>query len=108
MLGPLLFIIFVNHIVNCSKLLKFILFADDTNLFYSCTDLALLQTNINLELGKLSIWFRANRLSLNVNKTNYVIFRRNQVNMDLAIHTDNIPLTRVTRLNSLVSLLMAN
>ena len=94
-LGPLLFIIFVNDIVNSSKLLKFILFADDTNLFYSCTDLALLQTNINLELGKLSIWFRANRLSLNVNKTNYVIFRRNQVNMDLAIHIDNIPLTRV-------------
>ena len=73
-LGPLLFIIYINDIVNCSKLLKFILFADDTNLFYSNSDLAQLQKIVNSELTKLSDWFCANKLSLNVVKTNYMLF----------------------------------
>ena len=73
-LGPLLFILYVNDIVNCSKLLHFILFADDTNLFYSSSNYKDLMLTVNLELSKLSEWFRANRLSLNVAKTNYVLF----------------------------------
>jgi hypothetical protein len=73
-LGPLLFILYINDIVNCSKLLHFILFADDTNLFYSHRDLNYLCTTINAELNKLNIWFSANRLSLNVKKTNYIMF----------------------------------
>ena len=73
-LGPLLFILYVNDIVNCSKLLHFILFADDTNLFFSSKNYNDLMLTVNTELGKLSEWFRANRLSLNVAKTNYVLF----------------------------------
>ena len=38
-LGPLLFILYINDIVNCSKYLIFILFADDTNIFFSSTDI---------------------------------------------------------------------
>ena len=73
-LGPLLFILYINDIANCSVCLMFILFADDTNLFFSCKDLAHLFHNVNTELEKLSVWFRANKLSLNVKKTNYILF----------------------------------
>ena len=55
-------------------MLKFILFADDTNLLYSHKHFDILIKNINQELNKLSEWFKANRLSLNVKKTNYIIF----------------------------------
>ena len=73
-LGPLLFILYINDIVNCSKYLLFILFADDTNLFFSCKDITHLFNTVNSELDKLSIWFKANKLSLNIKKTNYILF----------------------------------
>jgi hypothetical protein len=53
-LGPLLFILYINDIVNCSDLLLFILFADDTNLFFSCSDIKQLFTTGNIELAKVS------------------------------------------------------
>ena len=67
-LGPLLFIIY-NDIVNSSKLAKFFIFADDTNLFLH-KDLKILTSIINSELLKISNWFKLNKLSLNFNKTN--------------------------------------
>jgi len=73
-LGPLLFILYINDIVNCSKYLIFILFADDTNLFFSSTDIRQLCDVLNNELANLLEWFRANKLSLNVKKTNYILF----------------------------------
>ena len=73
-LGPLLFLIYINDIANCSSLLHFILFADDTNLFFSHPDINHLHSTINSELDKLSDWFIANRLSLNIKKTNYIMF----------------------------------
>ena len=73
-LGPLLFILYVNDIVNCSNLLYFILFADDTNIFFSHKCYKDLMLIVNTELVKLSEWFRANRLSLNIAKTNYILF----------------------------------
>ena len=73
-LGPLLFLIYVNDMPNSSKILKFLLFADDTNIFYSHSNLKKLIEITNIELSKLNIWFRANRLSLNISKTNFIIF----------------------------------
>jgi hypothetical protein len=73
-LGPLLFILYINDIVKCSDILKFILFADDTNLFYSNRNFYVLEQEINVELSKLAIWFAANKLSLNATKSNYIIF----------------------------------
>ena len=60
--------------MNCSDLLRFILFADDTNLFYSCDDIWKLKEIVNAELAKVLNWFRANKLSLNVKKTNFILF----------------------------------
>ena len=76
-LGPLLFLIYINDIVSCSSLLKFVLFADDTNLFLSHKDIKTLFEIMNAEFEKLHTWFMANKLSLKVKKTNFCIFHKN-------------------------------
>ena len=73
-LGPLLFLIYINDIYCSSYALKFILFADDTNLFYSSKSVSDLQRVLNHEMTALSEWFKANRLSLNIDKTSYMLF----------------------------------
>jgi hypothetical protein len=55
-----------------------VLFAEDTNLFSSHHDLSNLTNLINIELLKLPEWFKANKLSLNIKKSNYIIFRPQQ------------------------------
>ena len=52
--------------------------ADDTNLLYSNKEIKQLLLKSNLELGKISEWFRANKLSLNEDKTRFTIFHRPQ------------------------------
>ena len=59
---------------NCSKILRFIIFADDTNIFYAHNDIKTLIETVNSELKFLRNWFRANRLSLNISKTNFILF----------------------------------
>ena len=73
-LGPLLFLIYINDLPNISSNLKFYLFADDTNIFYENCSLEVLERTVNKELKKLSLWLNANRLALNISKTNFVIF----------------------------------
>ena len=73
-LGPLLFLLYINDLPNISKRLQFFLFADDTNIFFEHSNLATLQRIVNKELKKLSLWLNANRLALNISKTNFVIF----------------------------------
>ena len=68
------FILYVNDLNNAS-ILDVILFADDTNLFISHNDLVYLINTLNTELNKLSTWFAANRLSLNLSKTNFMVFK---------------------------------
>ena len=73
-LGPLLFLIYINDLPNISKKLKFYLFADDTNIYFESHDLKSLEKIMNKELEKLFEWLCINRLSLNVSKTNFIIF----------------------------------
>ena len=73
-LGPLLFLIYINDLPNISNKMKFFLFADDTNIFFEASDLNVIQYTVNNELKKLSFWLNANRLALNIAKTNFVIF----------------------------------
>ena len=56
----------------------FFLFADDTNIVVKCDNLNELNSIINEELTKLYVWFRPNRLSINVKKTNYIVFYSKQ------------------------------
>ena len=74
-LGPLLFLLYINDLPNISEKLTFFLFADDTNIYYESKDLEELEKTVNEELKKLSLWLNINRLALNVAKTNFVIFR---------------------------------
>ena len=73
-LGPLLFLIYVNDLHKTSKMLDFILFADDTNLFCSNKNLKTLFEIVNNELNLINEWFTANKLSLNVKKTKFILF----------------------------------
>ena len=73
-LDPLFFILYVNDLNNAS-MLDAILFADDTNLFISHNDPVYLINTLNRELDKLSTWFTANWLSLNLSKTNFIVFK---------------------------------
>lgn len=73
-LCPLLFHIYVNDIFMASDKLTFYLFADDTNLLYADKNLKSLETIVNCELSKVVGWLIANKLSLNIKKTNYIIF----------------------------------
>ena len=73
-LGPVLFLIYINDIISASKILQLILFADDTNIFLSDANLDRLISTLNSELTCMSKWFAINRLSLNVSKTNFILF----------------------------------
>ena len=84
-LGPLLFLIYVNDLPNVSNMLDHNMFADDTNIFFSNSNIKILFATVNHELEKISLWFIANRLSLNVKKTKYTLFHKKLVR-------DNIPL----------------
>ena len=75
-LGPLLFLLYVNDLHCCSTLLSFILFADDTTILLSHPNLASLINILNFELIKVSSWFQVNKLSLNSTKTKYMVFSR--------------------------------
>ena len=74
-LGPLLFLLYINDLPNISDKLQFFLFADDTNIYYESKHLKELEKTVNSELKKLTLWLNVNRLALNVSKTNFVIFR---------------------------------
>lgn len=82
-LGPLLFLIYVNDLSNVSNIFKFVLFADDTNVFTSDNSLISLFNKANSELSVINLWFKANRLSLNIEKTNFIVFRTKRKVIDL-------------------------
>ena len=75
-LGPLLFLIYINDLPNVSKKLYSNLFADDSSVFLEGNNINSLSTIINEELNKLSIWLASNKLTLNIEKSDYVIFHR--------------------------------
>ena len=74
MLGPLLFLLYINDIILASKICKFTLFADDTSLFYSHKSKTEGSKILNEELSKIAEWLAANKLSLNVSKSKLLIF----------------------------------
>ena len=73
-LGPLLFIIYINDILKSSKTFEFVQFADDTCLFIKDKDKKSLTDTTNTELSKISDWLVSNELSLNVAKSNFLYF----------------------------------
>lgn len=72
-IGLLLFILYINDMSACCRGLQFIHFADDTTALAEGDDLQQLCSSINRELEGVDRWLRCNRLSLNINKTSYMI-----------------------------------
>lgn len=66
---------YINDISNSSQILSFILFADDTNVFCSQKSFNDLENTLNEELKNVSDWLKANKLSLNIKKTQLLIFQ---------------------------------
>jgi hypothetical protein len=95
-LSPLLFLIYINDICNASSSSQLILFVDDTNLFYSHKELQFLVNPVNHELIKLFSWLSANKLSINVKKNNFMIFKPKQkkyyINTKIALNNHEIDL----------------
>ena len=84
-LGPLLFIVYVNDLPNASRLLDPKMFVDDTNLFFHHKDSKHLFTVVNNELVNIKDWFTANKLSLNVQKTKYLFFHKQSKKDDIPL-----------------------
>ena len=96
-LDPLFFILYVNDLNNVS-MLDAILFADDTNLFISHNDPVYLINTLNRELNKLSTWFAANRLSLNLSKTYFMVFKpwQKRQSFEFQVSINEQPILRVS------------
>ena len=74
-LGPLLFLLFINDLPNCSKF-KVLLFADDTCLSLESNNFKQLQKEANKELKKINRWLTINKLTLNISKSKFMIVKR--------------------------------
>jgi hypothetical protein len=72
-LGPLLFLCYINDIYRATELATF-LFADDTSCLAEQSNLNSLILHVNTELQKLATWFKANKIAVNFKKTNFIIF----------------------------------
>ena len=82
---------------NVSKLLHIILFADDTKTVYSASNIDDVTNVVNNELKQLGLWFRADKLSLNVNKTNFIMFNnKKQPRTDVRIVLNGTNIEQVT------------
>jgi hypothetical protein len=85
-LGPLLFLIYINDLIFASDLLMPILFADDTNVFLTGNSIDGLTSAMNTELNKIVEWLKANRLSLNIGKTQCMVFKHGQRNLSQSVN----------------------
>ena len=75
-IGPLLFILYINDMNNVSKKIFPILFADDTTVLIEGNNLDVIITSLNSELNRINTWLKFHKLSLNVTKTHYMVFHR--------------------------------
>ena len=96
-LGPILFILYINDLPNATSFLTN-LFADDTTFSKSNKNLNDLIIESNIELDKAKNWFRANKLSLNVSKTKYMIFRPHKMAFNPALCILNIGGEKIERI----------
>ena len=96
-LGPLLFLVYINDMCNVSKILDLILFADDTNVSFSHKNVDVIQKTLNDELPKLSDWCNANKLPVNLKKSKFMIFRPRQKRqtLDIKLEINHCAIERV-------------
>ena len=103
-LGPLLFLIYVNDLFLACPDCFCLLFADDTNLFFTDKDFETLICRTNTTLNLVTKWFYVNKLSLNVDKTNFMIYhtkKRKRNNADINVKINNCNIGQVCKVKFL-------
>jgi hypothetical protein len=93
-LGPLLFLLYIDDMNKSSHHLNFVHFADDTTLFLEGDNLNSVYDNVNAELVKVDEWLRCNKLSLNVDKTSFMLFSNRSKETDKVVIMRGAPLNR--------------
>ena len=98
-LGPLLFLIYINDLNSVCKDAMSIFFADDSNLFKNGNNLSRIEKDLNEILSNVSQWLKVNKLSLNVKKTHYMIFskKKNLQKPSVNLKIDGEPLSEVNK-----------
>ncbi len=101
-LGPLLFLILTNDLALSMKKCKSILFADDTTIYCTDKNPRVLIDSIKSDLNILVDWFHANKLTLNLSKTNFIYFtprskKKNDINISLSVSDISISRVDVTK-----------
>ena len=95
-LGPLFFSIYINDLINSSNLFNYLMYADDTTLYFNLEDVdsVNMSDNINIHLEKINVWLKLNKLTVNVSKTKFMIFhkRRDTPQLDLLLNNIKIDL----------------
>ena len=93
-LGPVLFLLYINDIQYCSKLVSIILFADDTNILCSDVCLKTLNETIQVEMNKITDRLNVNKLSINIAKTKLILFRsknkKPKCDLRISINSDTV------------------
>lgn len=95
-LGPLLFIIYINDMYRSTDVLRLVHYADDTTLFFSSSCLSQLQGIVNEELRRIYMWLCVNKLSLNARKTTYMMFSNRRIVDDFEIKIMDVAVDRVS------------
>ena len=109
-LGPLFFIILINDIVNSSNKFSFLMYANDTTIYFNLADFPAIhrEHEINKELEKFNIWFQLNKLALNVDKTKCMLFHKRRAVIPINISMNNMPIDIVPHFNYLGIILDEN
>ena len=95
-LGPILFLLYINDLKNVSEFCFSVLFADDTNMFITGKDMNVLCNQLNEDLRNVQEWLQCNKLSLNVLKTHYMVFTpRNKLINDIDVKIHDVQIQRV-------------
>ena len=101
-IGPLLFLLYINDLGKILGKLSPILFADDSNLITSGTSLTNLEQNINNEIPHLINWLHTNRLSLNIKKTHIMIFgpskKKNEHSIRVTIEGEQLQIVQKNKI----------
>ena len=95
-LGPILFLLYINDLTSVSEFCFSILFDDETNMSITGKDMDILCHQLNEDLRNVQEWLQCNKLSLNVLKTHYMIFTpRNKLIDDIDVKILDVQIQRV-------------
>ena len=99
-LCPLLFIIYINDLPNISNLFNPIIFVDDRTLILSEKSLINLKNIMQVEINKLYTRLNVNELSLNIDKTNVLLFniRNKNIHLNLNLALNNKPINQISHI----------